>query len=110
MSKELIGNLYDGTGEGGEPIPGPPGPQGIQGIQGVPGAVGPAGLNWKGVWSASTAYFLNDAVSYVGTNGVSSSYFCIQAGTNHPPVEGGSNAWWAMLAMEGSPGPQGPQG
>ena len=89
---------------------GPTGATGAQGPQGVPGAVGPAGLTWKGVWSAATAYAVNDSVSYVGTNATVSSYFALQAGTNHAPPEGGSDAWWAMLAQEGAQGPQGIQG
>src|SRR6202030_3101260 len=41
---------------------------------------GPAGLNWRGAWSSSTAYAVNDAVSFNG-----SSYISIQAGTNNQP-------------------------
>lgn len=96
--------------QGEQGVQGIQGEQGVQGIQGVPGAVGPAGLNWKGTWGAGTAYLVNDAVSYVGTNSVVSSYFCIQDNTGQAPSEGASNAYWAMLAQEGPQGPQGVQG
>lgn len=106
MSKVLIGNLY-----ASDPAStGPQGPQGIQGIQGPAGAVGPAGLTWKGAWSSSIAYAVNDVVSAPGTNGIVSSYWAVQAGTNHAPSEGASNAWWALLTQEGAQGPQGIQG
>lgn len=89
---------------------GPQGTQGVQGIQGVAGAVGPAGLTWQGVWASETAYAVNDAVSYVGTNSVASSYFCVQANTGQTPAEGTSTVYWALLAQEGPQGPQGIQG
>lgn len=106
MSKVLIGNLY-----ASDPAStGPQGPQGIQGIQGAPGAVGPAGLTWKGAWSSSIVYAVNDVVSAPGSNGINSSYWALQAHTNHAPSEGASNAWWALLTQEGAQGPQGIQG
>lgn len=91
MTKVLIGNLY-----ASDPI--------SVGQQGPPGVPGPAGLTWRGLWSAVTAYVPNDVVSSPGTNGVISSYCAIQAGTNHAPSEGASNAWWSLLVQEGAPG------
>lgn len=90
--------------------PGPPGVQGVpglQGLQGVPGApgtVGPAGLTWKGTWSAGTSYVLNDAVGYNGA-----SWYCILAttGTTNPSL---ATTNWALLASQGAPGVQGIQG
>lgn len=90
---------------------GPEGPEGPQGPQGVAGAVGPAGLVWQGTYNGSTHYFPDDAVSYVGSNSIVSSYFCIQETTGgHAPSEGTSNSFWALLAQEGPTGAQGPQG
>lgn len=98
-------------GDKGDPgETGAPGDAGPQGIQGVAGAVGPAGLVWRGVWDSGTTYVKDNSVSYVGTNGKASSYFALQTGTNQPPAEGASTAYWAMLAQEGAQGPQGPQG
>lgn len=97
-------------------VPGPPGPQGPQGQagpqgpQGTAGATGPAGLRWRGPWSSATAYAINDAVSYVGTNAVASSYVAIAASTNQAPAEGANTAYWQLLAQEGAQGIQGPAG
>jgi hypothetical protein len=77
---------------------------GPQGPQGVPGPVGPAGLEWRGAWVSGTSYILDDAVGYNGA-----SWFCISptSGTISPNLD---PTKWALLAAQGSPGPQGPQG
>lgn len=89
---------------------GPMGPQGEQGIPGTPGAVGPAGLEWKGIWSETSGYFPDDAVSYNGA-----SWFCLTnvlapsfPQVNLPPDEDIEN--WALLAAQGAQGVQGIQG
>ena len=85
--------------------PGATGATGAQGIPGTPGAVGPAGLDWKGTWSATGVYVLDDAVSYGG-----SSWFCIDpvgpsaTTPNLDPIN------WALLASQGAQGIQGIQG
>lgn len=95
---------------------GPTGPQGPQGVQGPVGPQGPpgpmsvAGLVYKGNWNSSTAYAVDDTVTFIGPSLAASSYFCIQAHTNQSPIEGGSTAYWGLMAQEGAPGPQGPQG
>lgn len=61
------------------------------------GTQGPAGLEWKGPWSNSTAYAVDDAVSFAGT-----SYVCIQAHTNQSPPNG---TYWQVLASKGDAGP-----
>lgn len=86
-------------------LTGSTGAQGPAGPQGIPGPVGASGLNWKGLWSASTAYVLNDAVSYSGA-----SYFCINPNTNAAPIELPGDPNWALMASEGATGPQGPEG
>jgi len=68
------------------------------GATGATGSTGPAGLNWRGTWSSSTAYAVNDAVAYNG-----SSYTSIQAGTNQQPDI--SASFWSLLAQQGTPGP-----
>lgn len=80
------------------------------GTPGPPGTDGKPGLIWQGPWSAATTYAIGDAVAYVGTNGVVSSYIAVAAGAAHTPPEGGSDAFWQMLAQEGAPGPKGDTG
>jgi len=75
--------------------------QGIQGIQGIPGAVGPAGLLWRGAFVGGTSYVLNDAVGFLGA-----SYYCILE-TTSIATPNLNTVNWALLASEGSPGPQG---
>jgi hypothetical protein len=75
---------------------GPQGPQGIQGIQGPQGVAGPEGLNWLGAYNGSTAYVVDDAVSYNG-----SSYICKLASTGNLPTNG---TYWDLLAEKGAPG------
>lgn len=84
---------------------GSPGPQGPIGPQGPVGPAGPAGLNWKGTWSNTTAYVVDDAVSYNGA-----SYFCILANTGSAPTGLPEDTKWALLAAQGPQGSQGPQG
>lgn len=84
---------------------GPVGPQGPTGPQGVAGPVGPAGLNWQGAWSALSSYVVDDAVGYGGA-----SYFCINPVGPSVTTPDLDTVNWALLASQGSPGPQGPQG
>lgn len=101
----IIGELPAGPAGVQGPI-GPTGPQGVAGPQGVPGPTGPSGLEWRGVWSNTTAYAIDDAVAYDGA-----SYFCITANTGIPPDGNpASSTNWALLASEGVQGPEGPQG
>ena len=55
------------------------GPQGPAGPTGPQGVAGPA-TNWRGPWSSSTSYNVNDAVSFNG-----SSYVAVQAGAGQEP-------------------------
>jgi microcystin-dependent protein len=59
-------------------------------------------MNWKGPWSSSTAYAINDAVSSGG-----SSYICIAANTNNVPP---NPTYWNLVAQIGNTGLQGPTG
>lgn len=100
-------------------IRGPQGPQGAQGPegpQGPAGPAGPAGLTWRGAWSNSNSYAINDAVAWGG-----STYFATTAKTpSSPPPTGTAgdaggddaavNAGWAVLSLQGTQGPQGSQG
>jgi len=78
------------------------GPQGPQGVKGDKGDKGDKGLNWRGTWSNSTAYSVDDAVYYNG-----SSYVCIQANTGQTPT---NTSYWELIAQKGDTGAQGPQG
>jgi hypothetical protein len=66
-------------------------------VPGVPGLIGPQGLTWRGTWSNTGGYALNDAVQFNGT-----SYIGIQAGTGHEPDT--SPTFWSVLALMGAPG------
>jgi len=74
------------------------GEQGPQGPQGEPGEPGEDGLDitWKGIYSASTPYVVNDAVYYNG-----GSYICIQNTTGNPPT---NETYWNLMAAQGAPG------
>jgi collagen type I/II/III/V/XI/XXIV/XXVII alpha len=78
------------------------GSTGAQGVQGFPGPVGPAGLTWRGVYSPTTTYAINDAVGYGG-----GSYFALQPALGVAPTV---TTHWALLALQGAVGPQGPTG
>jgi hypothetical protein len=58
---------------------------------------------WKGTWSGSTAYDVNDAVSLNG-----SSYICVANNTNKSPDS--NPLFWALLASSGATGVTGPTG
>jgi hypothetical protein len=60
-------------------------------------------INWRGAWSNSTTYAVNDAVSFSG-----SSYIAIAINTNQQPDI--SPLSWNLMAMEGATGPAGPTG
>src|SRR4029077_12753633 len=38
------------------------------GHQGIPGPAGEPGVTWRGAWSSSSAYAVNDAVTYNGSS------------------------------------------
>jgi hypothetical protein len=90
-----------------------PGIQGIQGIPGEPGAqgpAGPAGLTWRGVWNANTAYAPNDATYYNG-----SAWFAVAGSTGVVPDTDPGTDWQPLAArgaqgVPGTPGEQGIQG
>jgi hypothetical protein len=89
-------------------VAGPSGPAGATGPQGSPGAEGPqgpqgpTGLNWRGPWSASTAYAVPDAVFHAG-----SAWIATVSSTGDEP---GLVSSWQVLASGGAAGLQGPQG
>ncbi len=67
---------------------------------------GQSGIIWRGEWSNSTAYAINDAVSYNG-----SSYIALMNNTNSDPEA--NPVIWNILARKGNigdTGPAGPQG
>ena len=56
--------------------------------------------NWKGAYSGSTAYVVNDVVSDSGN-----SYVCIQAGTGQ--AVGNATAYWNIMSSAGTNGTNG---
>ena len=54
---------------------------------------GDIGINWKGAYNSTTAYVINDWVSYNG-----SSYICIQNTTWNLPI---NTTYWDLVAQKG---------
>lgn len=74
-----------------------------KGDKGDPGSTGPAGLLWRGAWSNTAPYAVNDAVSYSG-----SAYVAIAGNQATAPTGSAySSTAWSLLASAGSTGPQG---
>ncbi len=85
-------------------------------MTGATGATGPAGptgppVSFRGKWSASPdpAYAVGDAVSFIPTGGVTSTYINI-TGVNTATSPNSDTTNWALLAQAGATGPQGPAG
>ena len=83
---------------------GPAGPQGLMGLTGATGPAGPAGsagsvsLSYKGTYSSTVNYDVNDVVVYAG-----SSYLSLAA-QNHGNTPDASTAQWGLLAAGGGSG------
>jgi len=60
-------------------------------------SVGNIKFNWKGPWSGSTTYSVDDVVSHSGN-----SYIAIQAGSNQNPSS--ATAYWQQMAQKGNDG------
>jgi len=85
--------------EGSPGDTGAPGPRGVAGPPGDPGDDGDPGLRWRGDWSASSTYEVDDAVHSAG-----SAYVCRARNTNQPPP---APSFWNLLAAQGDPGADG---
>ena len=81
------------------------GERGAAGDDGAPGAPGPAGdgFRWRGVWSATTAYAINDLVRHEGT-----AWLATVANTGSEPADNSSD--WAAFAEGGDDGDDGAPG
>jgi len=77
-----ISNIKGPTGATGST--GPTGPQGSPGV----------GITWRGVWSNSTAYSINDAVQRTNQ-----SYICTLANTANDPAT--DTTHWSLMAGQG---------
>jgi hypothetical protein len=62
--------------------------------------IGNIKFNWKGPWSNSTTYAVDDVVSLSG-----SSYISIQAGSNQNPAS--ASAYWQQMSAAGTNGTDG---
>ena len=82
---------------------GPAGATGPQGAAGPTGATGAPGMNFRGQWSPSVFYSVNDAVSFDG-----STYLALASGSNQQPDQFAQV--WTVIAQAGSQGPTGPAG
>lgn len=83
--------------------PGTAGAAGATGAQGPQGQQGPAGIDYKGAWSAQRGYVANDAVFYNG-----STYLALATSLAAPPDA--TPSAWALLAQAGAMGATGPAG
>lgn len=81
---------------------GPTGPTGLTGATGPTGLTGPTGINFTGAYNGSTAYQVNDVVTYND-----SSYICISPATGYVPT---NPTYWSPLALAGVTGPSGATG
>jgi hypothetical protein len=89
--------------------PGPAGAPGAAGASGAPGAQGPQGspgqgFNFRGPFSASTAYAAYDVVTFNG------STYVAKTATNPGDPTPDTNAGWTLMAPQGAPGPMGATG
>lgn len=75
------------------------GSAGATGAAGAAGATGAKGAQWRGAWSAVTAYVIDDVV---GLNGA--SWICILGHTNHAPPNA---TYWGLVADKGATGSTG---
>jgi collagen type VII alpha len=85
---------------------GPAGPTGAAGSTGAIGATGSSGavgMNFRGAWTTSTNYAVNDAVTYSG-----STYLAQSSGANFEPDLFPS--FWTVIAQVGGTGPTGAVG
>ncbi|RYZ29049.1 MAG: hypothetical protein EOP01_05885 [Propionibacteriaceae bacterium] len=105
MAWSTVGNIRGPIGS--------PGPQGVQGLQGPPGTAGAASINFRGPYSATATYAPGDAVTFGGSSYVAQTP-APAVGTAPTADPNGDdtavNTGWALLALEGAPGPQGVQG
>jgi collagen type VII alpha len=74
-----------------------------QGAQGTQGATGPAGMTFRGTWTSSSSYQVNDAVTWLGSTYLATSATSAVQPNLFP-------AAWTVLAAQGAPGTQGAQG
>ena len=90
QASDFTGLWFNYKGDKGE--------QGPQGPQGKPGEPGEDGLDitWRGTYSASTSYVVNDAVYYNG-----GSYICILNSTGNLPT---NTTYWNLMAQKGAAG------
>ena len=82
---------------------GPAGPIGPQGPIGLTGPQGSKGLNWRGAYSSTTTYVMDDVVSNAGT-----SYVCIVDSSIGVSTNNTTN--WNVIASRGPTGATGATG
>jgi hypothetical protein len=85
-------------------LTGATGPAGPQGAAGLAVVAGPAGMVYRGNYSSSTNYGLNDAVSFLG-----SSYISVAA-SNVGNTPNANPSVWSLLAAQGAAGAAGATG
>ena len=77
------------------------GDTGATGPTGDTGPTGPKGINWQGDYSGATAYVEDDGVLY---NGSSWRALGATTGNSPPTLPTTSNAYWQLLARQGTDG------
>jgi hypothetical protein len=88
------GNIFQGNGSQAPSslAIGTQGPQGATGATGATGLTGPTGVVWRGTYSASATYGVNDGV-YNPTDGL--SYVCVLGTTGNAPP---NTTYWNLFA------------
>jgi len=79
------------------------GPASEAGPTGATGPIGPEGLKWRGSWTGTATFVLNDAVAHNG-----SSWMAKAGSSGTAPIEGSAD--WDLLAMKGDVGATGEPG
>ena len=98
----IIASPQGVSAAGSQGAQGPQGPTGPVGPQGATGPMG-TGIVYKGGWSASANYLVNDSVTYGG-----SSYIALKTSVNVIP--GTDPTTWGIFAAQGTTGAQGAPG
>ncbi len=88
---------------GAQGTAGPQGVAGPVGSTGPTGAAGAVGINFRGAWTLSSNYLVNDAVTFAG-----SSYLALSQNSRQEPDQ--APQLWSVLAQAGGSGAQGVAG
>lgn len=101
-NQSLGGTVANASGGMGSSASGSSAQTPLTGPMGLQGLPGPAGVVWRGPWSAAITYNQRDLVGYAGN-----TWYALRTSTNVMPVAGLD---WSILAAKGGEGPKGDTG